>query len=221
MVQSGNSAQCSRSIQSQLRRDSTLQALSSGLQCSEATSETGLSYNKPSPGAFKEGNMVSTATVNMVNTNRIGEGNCFYCHNREPSFPPHKFWNQCPWYKFYLTQGTIHLNRANRLCLGLEREGAPEIFLTRDAPHCAQVCMCTIGTEFDENIKDHPKEQIVSEPSTAVQGLTFISEKSDSSCITRRKYNPLNPPVNKPLNSLEPVNRTGPVLINKPEPKPE
>ena len=69
----------------------------------------------------------------------------------------------------------------NRLCLGPERDGAPEIFLTKDVPHGAQVRMRTAGTEFDENIKDRPKEQTVSGPSTAVQGLTFISEESDSS----------------------------------------
>jgi hypothetical protein len=42
-----------------------------------------------------------------------------------------------------------------------------------------------------------------------------------TSCITRHKHNPLNPLVNKPLNPPEPVNRTGPVLVNKPKPKPE
>jgi hypothetical protein len=179
MVQSGSPTQRSRSTSSQSRRDS--QALSLGSQRSGATPETGLSYDKPPPGAFTEGIMASTATVNMVNTNWTGEGICFYCHNQEPSFPPHKFQNQCPWYKFHLTQGTIHLNRVNRLCLRPERDGAPENFLTRDAPHGVQVCMRTAGTEFDENIKDRPKEQTVSGPPTAVQGLIFISEESDSS----------------------------------------
>ena len=179
MVRSRSLTQRSRSTPSQSRRDS--QASSSGSQRSGATPETGLSYDKPPPGAFTDGNMASTATINTVNTNPTGEGICFYCHNREPSFPPHKFQNQCPWYKFHLTQGTIHLNRANRLCLGLERKGAPKIFLTKDAPHGTQVHMRTAGTEFDENIKDRPKEQTVSGPSTAVQGLTFISEESDSS----------------------------------------
>jgi len=40
--------------------------------------------------------------------------------------------------------------------------------------------MRTAGTEFDENIKDRPREQVVAGPSTSVQGLTFISEESDS-----------------------------------------
>ena len=111
MVQSGSPTQRSRSTQGQSRRDS--QTSSSGLQRSGATPETGLSYDKPPPGSFTDGIMASTATVNTMNTNWIGEGICFYCHNREPSFPPHKFRNQCPWYKFHLTQGTIHLNSAN------------------------------------------------------------------------------------------------------------
>jgi hypothetical protein len=179
MVQSGSLAQRPRSTLSQSQRDS--QASSLGSQRSGGTPATGLSYDKPPPGAFTNGNMASTVTVNTVSTNQTGEGICFYCHNREPSFPPHKFRNQCPWYKFHLTQGTIHLNRVNKLCLGPERDGAPEIFLTRDAPHNAQVHMRTAGTEFDKNIKDCPKEQTVSGPSTAVQGLTFISEESDSS----------------------------------------
>ena len=48
-------------------------------------------------------------------------------------------------------------------------------------PKPPYIRMRTAGTEFDKNIKDYPKEQTVSGPSTAVQGLTFISEESDSS----------------------------------------
>jgi hypothetical protein len=179
MVQSGNSVQIPRNTQSQSRRNSSTQGAAA--QRSGVTPETSVEFDKPPPGAFAEGSLRTAATVGALNTNRIGEGVCFYCHNREPGFPPHKFRNQCPWYKYHLMQGTIHLNKANRLCLGPEREGAPEIFLTRETPHGAQVRMRTAGTEFDENINDRPKEQTVSGPSTAVQGLTFIAEESSSS----------------------------------------
>jgi hypothetical protein len=40
--------------------------------------------------------------------------------------------------------------------------------------------MRTTGTEFDEFVKDCPREKTVSGPSTAVQGLALITEESSS-----------------------------------------
>jgi hypothetical protein len=40
--------------------------------------------------------------------------------------------------------------------------------------------MRTIGTEFDEFVKDRPREKTVSGPSTAVQGVALITEESSS-----------------------------------------
>jgi predicted aspartyl protease len=178
MVQSGAALQTPKNAQGQKRRDGTTQGTSTPR--AGVTPESGFGYERPPPGAFVEANLGTAAAIGTLNTNRKGEGVCYYCHNREPDFPPHKFRAQCPWYNYHLKQGTIHLNKANRLCLGPEREGAPEIFLTRDAPHGAQVRMRTAGTEFDEYVKDRPREKTVSGPSTAVQGLTFIAEESSS-----------------------------------------
>jgi hypothetical protein len=139
MVQSGATVQTPQNAQGQKRRDRTTQGTSTPR--SGTTPMLSLNYERPPPGAFAEANLGTAAAVGALNANRKGEGVCYYCHNREPDFPPHKFRAQCPWYTYHLKQGTIHLNKANRLCLGPEREGAPEIFLMRDSPHGAPVRM--------------------------------------------------------------------------------
>ena len=70
-----------------------------------------------------------TPKMQGVGVNAFGTGidmkdTCFYCWNRNPDYPPHRFWNQCPRFQKHIAAGTVHLNQNNRLCLGPPREGA-------------------------------------------------------------------------------------------------
>ena len=112
---------------------------------------------------------------------------CFYCYNRFPEFPPHRFRDKCPWYLNHKAAGVCHLNRENRLCFGPEREGAQVIFLQRGSPHGTQVRMKTAGTEFDENIENWPKKEEVSTRTGAVGSLSFVNEDSDEDDVEEIK----------------------------------
>jgi hypothetical protein len=105
-------------------------------------------------------------------------GICFYCFNRRPEFPPHRFRNQCPWYLSHKAKGVCHLNADNRLCVGPEREGAPTIFLQRGMPQGNQVVLRTAGTEYDENPENRPKKE-VSTGSKSVGALSILGNESD------------------------------------------
>src|SRR5438045_7804240 len=107
------------------------------------------------PGPYHTGQNVEAAMQMMyVNTFTMGrqnmENTCFYCFNRNPKYPPHRFRNRCLWYLYHLEKGTAHLNANDKLCFGLVREGAPEIRLRRGRPHGEQVQQQTAGTEYDE-----------------------------------------------------------------------
>ena len=88
------------------------------------------------------------------------ENTCFYCFNRNPEYPPHRFRNRCPWYAYHLEKGTVHLNTNDKLCFGPMREGAPEIRLRRGRPHGEQVRQQTAGTEYDEYLDGRPKKEV-------------------------------------------------------------
>src|SRR5438045_7985798 len=98
--------------------------------------------------------------VNAFTTGQNMENTCFYCYNHNPDLPPHWFHNQCPWYQRHVAMGTAHLNKNNRLCLGLLREGTLELRLERGKLHGEQVQLHTAGTEYDENVNDHPKKEV-------------------------------------------------------------
>src|SRR5436190_8404197 len=74
--------------------------------------------------------------------------------------------------------GTVHLNKDNQLCLGPFREGAPALRLQHGRPQGEQVRLHTAGTEYDENVNNHPKKE-VSAQSSSVAGLTFVGIRSD------------------------------------------
>jgi hypothetical protein len=86
-------------------------------------------------------------------------GICWYCFNQNPQYqdPPHRFRDQCPWYRRHLAIGTAHVNKNGRLARKPPRPNAPEFFLQHGRPEGTQVVMATAGTPKDENIKNRPK----------------------------------------------------------------
>ena len=130
-----------------------------------------------------EGNDTQTMGVNGMRAGaRAGidlKGNCFYCWNRIPEYPQHRFRDQCPTFLKHVAAGTVHINQNGRLCIGPMREGARELWLRRDSPQGDQVRMQTAGTEYDENIDKRPKKEVSQPASTPVNGLTFVVSDSE------------------------------------------
>jgi hypothetical protein len=134
MVQSGAVMQLPQDVQNRERRDAAVQSAS--IPYLGVTSESGLGHERPSPGAlaFAKSFIVPGFTVSKEDQDRGTKGICPYCYNRNTDYPQHSFRNQYPLYEYHLAMGTTHLNSANRLCLGPEREGIREITLTRGIP---------------------------------------------------------------------------------------
>ena len=107
------------------------------------------------------------------------KGTCFYCWNRIPEYPLHRFQSQCLTFLRHVATGTAHINQNGRLCIGPAREGATELWLRRDSPQGDQVRMQTAGTEYDENVGNRPKKEFSQTASTPVNGLTFVATNSD------------------------------------------
>jgi hypothetical protein len=104
-------------------------------------------------------------------------GVCWYCLNQDPRYqdPPHKFREQCPWYRRHLAIGTAHVNENGRLARGPPRPGAPEFFIQPGRPEGIQVVMATAGTPEDENIENRPKDRAPPSPRAAVASITLLS----------------------------------------------
>ena len=108
-------------------------------------------------------------------------GVCWYCLNQNPLYldPPHRFREQCPWYRRHLAIGTAHVNENGRLARGSPRLGAPEFFIQPGRPEGTQVVLATAGTPEDENIENRPKDRTQPQPGAAVASITLLQGDGD------------------------------------------
>lgn len=114
------------------------------------------------------------------------QGVCWYCFNQYPEYqePPHRFRNQCPWFKKHLLAGTMHVNENDRLCRGLPRPSAPEFLIHPGKPEGAQVVTATAGAPEGENVERRPSTIcLLNFPDNSYIRLAFIQRSVPGGCL--------------------------------------